>query len=76
MNKPMTASDMLAARKELTRLGILEDSGERRPNRDGVMAVVWKMTPLGRLVGNYERLGMTFRQALAKARSSDPQSVD
>ena len=60
-------SEALSARKELTRLGILEDSGERRPNPDGVMEVVWRLSPLGHLVGEYqERFGMTFEQALAR----------
>lgn len=56
----------ISAREELTRLGILEDSGQRRPDPAGVMQVVWQLSPLGHMVGECkERLGLTFEQALA-----------
>ena len=75
MNKPMTASDMLSALKELTHLGLLEV--EEQPNSEGVMELVWRRSPLGHLVAEYQqRLGITVEQALAKAKSLDPKSVD
>ena len=44
----------------------MEDSGERRPDNNGVMQVVWRLSPRGRLVGDYqERFGLTFEQAVA-----------
>ena len=52
--------------KELAKRGFLEDSGERRPGNNGVMQVAWRISPRGRLVGDYqERFGLTFKQAMA-----------
>ncbi len=64
-------SPVIAARKELTELGILEDSGERKPGKNGEMQVVWRLSTLGLLVVDYQKhLGLTQEQALAKARAS------
>ena len=64
-------SPAIVARKELTELGILEDSGERRPGKNGGMQVMWRLSALGLLVGDYQKhRGLTQEQALAKARAS------
>ncbi len=60
----------IVARKQLTKLGILEDSDERRADKDGVMQVVWRLSPLGLLVADYKRLGLSVEQALAKAKAT------
>ncbi len=60
----------IVARQQLTELGILEDSGERRADKDGVMQVVWRLSPLGLLVADYKRLGLSEEQALAKAKAT------
>jgi hypothetical protein len=66
----------VAARKQLTELGILEDSGERRPDYTGVMQVVWRLSPLGLLVTDYQkRLGLTLEQALAEVSASGGNAV-
>lgn len=49
----MDISEVIAARKELVELGVLEDSGERRADQAGVMQVVWRVSTLGKLVGDY-----------------------
>jgi len=64
----------VAARKQLTELGILEDSGERRRDSAGVMQVVWRISPLGLLVGDYqERFCLTLEQALAMVAETPPK---
>lgn len=65
---------VLAARKQLTELGLVEDSGKRRPDSAGVMQVVWRISPLGLLVTDYqERFGLTLEQALAMAAETPPK---
>lgn len=68
LRKPV--SEVVKARQELTRLGLVEDSGERKRDPDGNLAIVWKPSPLGELVSAYQRLGLTFEQAWAKARTA------
>jgi len=52
--------------RELTRLGILEP-GQRRRESDGVLEAVWRISPLGLLVYEYqERLGISFMEALMR----------
>ena len=64
-------SEAVRARQELTRLGLIEDSGERRRDpADGNLAVVWKLSPLGELVGDYKRLGMTWEEAWTRAKTA------
>jgi len=59
---------VVAAVKSLVELGLLEDSGLRRPNKAGVMQVVWRLSPLGELVSNYQKqFGLTWEQALEAA---------
>ncbi len=41
LRKEIIMDDVTRAREELVRLGLVEDSGERRPDRAGVMQVVW-----------------------------------
>ena len=66
----------IAARKELTKLGILEDSGQRALDKNGVGHVKWQLSPLGRMVRDYqERLGLTVKQALAKINASGANGV-
>jgi hypothetical protein len=48
--KKITKEEIRQARKELVQLGLLEDSGQRRPNSSGQLEVVWQLTPLGRVV--------------------------
>ena len=64
--KPVTW-DMVDARlKDWARLGLLEDTGMRRRGGNGMMLVMWRLSPRGRLVCGYqERFGITFKQALA-----------
>ena len=58
-------SPVIAARKELVELGLVEDSGRRQPDKAGVMQVVWQLSPLGKLVGDYQkRFGLTLEEAL------------
>jgi hypothetical protein len=67
----------MRAHKDLVRLGILEDSGERRRNPDGVMEVVWQLSPLGRLVGEYgERLNIGVYEALAKVNALGGKGIN
>ena len=68
LRKPV--SEVVRARQELTRLGIVEDSGKRKRDPDGNLTVVWKLSPLGELVGEYQRLGMTFEEAWAKTKTA------
>jgi hypothetical protein len=35
----------IAARKELVELGLVQDSGKRRPDNKGVLHVVWRAQP-------------------------------
>ena len=65
----MTKDPAIRALKELVKDGIVENSGERRPDKTGAMRVVWRLSPLGRIVAEYERLGLTPEQALAKAKA-------
>ncbi len=66
----------IAARQVLTELGILEDSGERALDKNGVRHVKWQLSPLGRMVVDYqERLGLTVEQALAKINASGANGV-
>jgi hypothetical protein len=63
----------VVARKQLTELGILEDSGERRRDSAGMMQVVWRISPLGLIVADYqERCGLTIEQALAVLAETPP----
>lgn len=48
----VTRADVIRAREDLVRLGILEDSGERRPDRAGVMRVVWQLSPRGQMAAD------------------------
>ena len=51
---------------------MLEDSGERRPDKNGVMQVVWQLSALGGFVMEYEdRCGITFEQALSEIKAFD-----
>ena len=53
----------------LVELGILEDSGERRPDENGTMQVVWQLSALGLLFADYRDRGLTFEEALTKAKA-------
>ena len=65
---------VVAARKQLTELGLVEDSGKRRRDNAGVMQVVWRISPLGLLVDDYqERFGLTLEQALAMVAETPPK---
>jgi hypothetical protein len=51
-------------------MGILEDSGLRqRDSSSWEMQVVWRLSPLGHLVAEYQALGLTVEQALATAKT-------
>ena len=67
---------LITARKELTALGLVEDSGERRPDPHGQMQIVWRLSPRGLLIGDYqERFGLSFAQAVALL-ADDSTKVD
>ena len=68
MKHKKPVSEVVKARQELTEMGILEDTGERRLDRDGNLAVVWDLSPLGWLVHGYEKRGLTREEALVQAR--------
>ena len=60
---------VIRARKELTALGIVEDSGKRRRARNGELQIVWRISRLGYLVEDLRRIhGLTFEQAVEVAR--------
>ena len=43
-------SPVIVALKRLTELGLVEESGERRPGKNGAMQVVWQLSTFGQLV--------------------------
>lgn len=45
-----TFEDIVRAREELVAEGLIEDSGERRPDKDGKMQIVWRLSALGEQV--------------------------
>jgi hypothetical protein len=63
----MDMTQVIRARQELLKLGLVEDSGKRRPDRTGVLQVVWQLSPLGVTVAEYQRQGLTLEQALSRA---------
>lgn len=63
--------EVIRARQELVKLGILEDSGIRRPDRAGVMQVVWQLSPRGHMVAEYQRAGLTVEEALKQVAGTD-----
>jgi hypothetical protein len=68
--RPSTPDPVVEARQYLTKLGVVEDSGERRRGRNGEMQIVWRISALGHIVGHYLDQGFTFEEAMALARSS------
>jgi hypothetical protein len=61
---------MRQAREELIRLGVLEDSGERRPYPVGEMETVWRLSLLGHRVAEWCNRGLSFDEALETALAS------
>lgn len=67
----------ILARQELVELGLVEDSGQRRPDKTGVMQVVWRLSPLGGMVAHYQKhQGITLEQALAKVNASGGNALN
>ena len=64
-----TLDVIIRARRRLTRLGLVEDSGERRRSSAGGLQIVWRLTPLGEAVAQFQDLGLAFDEAVAKARA-------
>ena len=66
----MNRTAIARAMAELIHEGLLENSGLRRPDKTGRMQVVWQTSAFGHMVSEYQqRLGLTFEQALAKAKA-------
>lgn len=42
-----TYEELIQARQDLLDQGLIEDSGERRPNDKGELEIVWRLSPLG-----------------------------
>ncbi len=55
--------------QEMADANLLEDTGERRPNRDGVLEIVWRRTRFAELVEEYETMGLTNEEACARAKT-------
>ena len=66
----VSLEEVVQARQELVEMGLVEDSGERRPNPDGSLGIVWRTTALSGLVKDYRQRGLTFEQAVAKAQAA------
>jgi len=66
----MTKDDAVAARLELTRLGYVEDSGERRPDPTGRMQPVYRISSFGHIALRYVDQGFSYEEAMALARAS------
>ena len=66
----MTKDPIIAVRQELTALGYLEDSGERRLDRCGVTQPVWRVSTLGHIADVYLRQGFTLEEAMRMAKSA------
>jgi hypothetical protein len=66
----MTSDDVIAARRYLTELGYLEDSGKRRPDRAGQLQPVYRISALGRIADEYHERGHTLEEAMDLARAS------
>lgn len=49
-------NEIIEARKQLTAEGLIEDSGERRPDKDGNMQIVWRLSEKGRLLAKQQNL--------------------
>ena len=61
--------EVIAAIEKLVELGLVEDSGQRKRSPSGTLDVVWRLTALGHLVGDYQRCGLTFAYAVTEARA-------
>ena len=67
---PTSREEIIEARERLVELGLVEDSGERRPGRDGKLAIVWRRTKLALLVDDYRRAGFSFEEAIIRAKTA------
>ena len=66
----MNRTAIVRAMAQLIQDGVVEDSGLRRPDTTGRMQVAWRTSAFGDMVSEYqERLGLTFEQALTKAKA-------
>ena len=66
-----TLDQVIRIRKQLVELGVVEDSGERHPDSQGKMQIAWQLSAFGQVVVQYQlELGLTFEEALAKAKTN------
>lgn len=67
----MTREEIAATLEDLASMGYIEDTGERRPDQEGRMEIVYRISVLGHAADHYLRQGLSFEAAIAKAKESN-----
>ena len=66
----MTKDQLINIMEELTELGYLEETGEHRPDAEGRLRPVYRISALGHVAHHYVERGLSIKAAIAKAKSS------